>query len=208
MLRSAFAAAAVPASWFALLVGVPLTAAMWGWTPLQIGLLTVPAALIGFLSPWITRQVLGRLSAQRAIASSCPIAIAALLVAATAAAGQVPALLLVSIAFGIGQPALISTVDGAVPASERGVAIGIATLIFLVGTSIGAALVGGLAEVAGSRWRSACWVRCRSRGSSCSCSPPDRLPRRSDPRGRDCPTPGSGADRLTTIPVHPGRWGT
>lgn len=59
------------------------------------------------------------------------------------------ALVLVSIAFGIGQPALISTVDGAVPAAERGVAIGIATRIFLVGASIGAALVGGPAEVAG-----------------------------------------------------------
>lgn len=154
VLRSAFAAAAVPASWFALLVGVPLTAAKWGWTPLQIGLLTVPAAVIGFVSPWFTRQVLGRVTAQRAIAAACPIAMAALLVAATAAVVQSPvllafALVLVTIAFGIGQPALISAVDGAVSEFDRGVAIGIATLIFLVGASIGAALVGGLAEVAG-----------------------------------------------------------
>lgn len=154
VLRSAFAAAAVPASWFALLVGVPLTAARWGWTPLQIGLLTVPAAVVGFVSPWFTRQVLGRLSAQRSIAAACPIAVGSLLVAAAAAAVESPvllavALVLVTVAFSVGQPALIAAVDAAVPASDRGVAIGIATLLFLVGASIGAALVGGLAEVAG-----------------------------------------------------------
>ena len=51
VLRSAFATAAVPASWFALLLGVPLAAASWGWTPLHTGLLLVPSAVIGFLSP-------------------------------------------------------------------------------------------------------------------------------------------------------------
>jgi len=154
VLRSAFAAAAVPAIWFALIVGVPLTAAGWGWTPLQIGLLTVPAALVGFGSPWISRQVLGRMSARRAIASACPVAIGALLVAATAGPARSPALLalalvLVTLAWCIGQPAMIAAIDAAVPASDRGVAIGIATLVFMVGASIGSALVGGLAEVAG-----------------------------------------------------------
>ena len=37
----------------------------------------------------------------------------------------------------------------AVPADRRGVALGVATLVFLVGASVGAALVGGLAEVVG-----------------------------------------------------------
>jgi MFS family permease len=59
------------------------------------------------------------------------------------------AVALVTVAFGVGQPAMISAVGGAVPAERRGVALGIATLVFLVGASVGAALVGGLAEVVG-----------------------------------------------------------
>jgi MFS family permease len=44
---------------------------------------------------------------------------------------------------------MVSSVGAAVPADRRGVALGIATLVFLVGASVGAALVGGLAEVVG-----------------------------------------------------------
>ncbi len=154
LLRSAFATAAIPASWFALLVGVPLAAASWGWTPLATGLLMLPAAAVGLVTPWISRRALGRLGARRSIAVACPIAVAALLVAATGNAVASPALLalgvaLVTVAFGFGQPAMISAVHGAVAAPDRGVAIGVATLVFLVGASVGAALVGGLGEVAG-----------------------------------------------------------
>jgi MFS family permease len=154
VLRSAFAAAAVPASWFALLLGVPLAAASWGWTPFATGTLLVPAAVVGFVSPAIARTLLARLGSRRSIALACPTAIVALLVAATGALLQVPVLLvlavmLVSAAFGIGQPAMISSVGAAVPAGQRGVALGIATLLFLTGASVGAALVGGLAGVVG-----------------------------------------------------------
>jgi hypothetical protein len=55
----------------------------------------------------------------------------------------------VTAAFGVGYPAMISSVRAAVPTAQRGVALGVATLVFLVGASVGAALVGGLAEVAG-----------------------------------------------------------
>ncbi len=157
VLRSAFATAAVPASWFALLVGVPLAAASWGWSPLATGALLLPSAAIGFVSPRLARTVIDRLGARRAIALACPTAVVALLVAALggAAGDRVgPALLsaavaLVTVAFGVGQPAMISSVDAAVPAHRRGVALGIATLVFLTGASVGAALVGGLAEVVG-----------------------------------------------------------
>jgi MFS family permease len=158
VLRSAFATAAVPASWFALLVGVPLAAAAWGWSPLATGALLLPSAAIGFVSPWLARTVIGRVGARRAIALACPTAVVALLVAAlggAASGGRVgPALLsgavaLVTVAFGVGQPAMISSVGAAVPAHRRGVALGVATLVFLTGASVGAALVGGLAEVVG-----------------------------------------------------------
>jgi MFS family permease len=154
VLRSAFAAAAVPASWFALLLGVPLTAASWGWTPFATGTLLVPAAIIGFISPAIARALLGRLGPRRSIALACPTAVIALLAAATGAQLESPLLLvlavmLVSGAFGVGQPAMLSSVGSAVPAGQRGVALGIATLVFLTGASVGAALVGGLSGVIG-----------------------------------------------------------
>jgi len=154
VLTSAFAAAAVPASWFALLLGVPLTAAAWGWTPLATGLLLLPAAVVGFVSPPIARVLLARLGARRSLALACPTAVVALLVAALGGAASSPVLLalavaLVTVAFGVGQPAMISAVGGAVPATQRGVALGIATLVFLVGASVGAALIGGLADIVG-----------------------------------------------------------
>jgi MFS family permease len=154
VLRSAFAAAAVPASWFALLLGAPLAAASWGWSPLATGALLVPAALVGFVSPALARTLLTRVGARRSIALACPTAILALVTAAMGAAVQAPVLLalavvLISAAFGVGQPAMISAVGTAVPAAERGIALGIATLVFLTGASVGAALVGGLSGVIG-----------------------------------------------------------
>jgi MFS family permease len=154
VLRSAFATAAVPASWFALLLGVPLAAASWGWTPLATGALLVPAAVVGFVSPRVSRALLTRLGSRRSIALACPTAVLALLLAAAGSVAQAPVLLalavvLVSGAFGVGQPAMISSVGAAVPSEERGVALGIATLVFLIGASVGAALVGGLADMIG-----------------------------------------------------------
>ncbi len=154
VLRSAFAAAAVPASWFALLLGVPLAAASWGWTPLATGVLLLPAAVVGFLSPPVARWLLHRLGAHRALTLACPTAIVALLVSAAGGAFDSPVLLaigvaLVTVAFGVGHPAMISSVGAAVGGEQRGVALGIATLVFLTGASVGAALVGGLADVIG-----------------------------------------------------------
>jgi MFS family permease len=154
VLRSAFAAAAVPTSWFALLLGVPLVAATWGWTPLQTGLLLIPAAAVGIISPPIARRLLSRVGPRRSIAVACPTAATALLVGALGAALGAPVLLggavvLVGVAFGVGQPAMISAVSTATAENERGVALGIATLVFLTGASVGAALIGGLGAVIG-----------------------------------------------------------
>lgn len=154
VLRSAFAAAAVPASWFALLLGVPLAAASWGWSPLATGALLLPAAAFGFASPPVARRLLARIGPRRTIAIACPTAIVALLVAALGGVLASPVLLalavvLVTVAFGIGQPAMISSVGSAVAGEQRGVALGIATLVFLTGASVGAALVGGLSSVVG-----------------------------------------------------------
>jgi MFS family permease len=154
VLRSSFAAAAVPASWFALLLGVPLAAASWGWTPLQTGTLLLPAAVVGFVSPPVARRLLARFGGRGCIALACPTAVVALLLAGLGGIVASPVLLaaavaLVTVAFGIGQPAMISAVGTAVPAEQRGVAIGVATLVFLIGASVGSALVAGLADIVG-----------------------------------------------------------
>lgn len=154
VLRSAFAAAAIPAGWFALLVAVPLVLAGRGWSPLGIGLVLAPSALLGLLMPRVTGRVLPRWGPDRVLAVVCPITVAALLVAALGAATGAAPLLVVgvaalTVAFGIGQPAMILAVSGAVDEAQRGVALGLTTLLFLAGAGVGAATVGGLGEVLG-----------------------------------------------------------
>lgn len=154
VLRSAFAAAAVPAGWFALLIAVPTVLAAQGWSPLGIGLVLVPSAAAALTMPRITGVVLPRLGSAGSLALACPIAVLALLVAALGVVAAVPALLstgvvLVTVAFGLGQPAMVSAVGEAVTENQRGVALGVATLIFFAGAGIGSAVVGGLAEPLG-----------------------------------------------------------
>ena len=154
VLRSAFATAAVPASWFALLLGVPLAAASWGWSPLATGALLVPSAAIGFISPRLARAVIERVGCAGDDRRRLPHRGAGPVGRGPGGSRWSPVLLaaavaLVTVAFGIGQPAMISSVGAAVPTARRGVALGIATLVFLTGASVGAALVGGLADVVG-----------------------------------------------------------
>jgi MFS family permease len=154
VVRSALAASAVPAAWFALLIAVPAVLAGQGWTPLHIGLALVPSAVTGFLAPRLSGPLIARLGATRSLAVSGGTAAVALGVAAIGAAtasatALVVAVVLVTLAFGLGQPALMAAVGAAVPADVRGVALGIATLVFLVGGGVGSAVVGGAGEALG-----------------------------------------------------------
>jgi MFS family permease len=154
VVRSALAASAVPAAWFALLIAVPAVLAGEGWTPLDIGLALVPSAVTGFLAPRLAGPLLARLRPARSLViADATAAVALLLAAVGAAAGSAPglvsAVVLVTFAFGLGQPALMAAVGGAVPAEVRGVALGIATLVFLVGGGVGSAVVGGAGEALG-----------------------------------------------------------
>lgn len=155
VLRSAVAAAAVPAGWFALLVAVPIALAARGWTPLQVGLVLVPSAVVALAMPRLTAAVLPRLGSARTLLLACPLGGVAVLVAAVGAGAGVPALLVVSVvlvtvAFGLGQPAMVAAVGGAVAPSQLGVALGVAMLVFLAGAGVGAATVGGLTEPLGA----------------------------------------------------------
>src|SRR5215210_2613190 len=86
VVRSALAASAVPASWFALLIAVPAVLATHGWTPLRIGLALVPSAVTGFLAPRLSGPLLARLGAARSLVASGVTAAVALGVAASGAA--------------------------------------------------------------------------------------------------------------------------
>ena len=154
VVRSALAASAVPAAWFALLIAVPAVLAVEGWTPLQVGLALVPSAVTAFVAPRLAGPLLTRLGPARSLVTSGMTAAAALVIAALGAASGsatvlVTAVVLVTFAFGLGQPALMAAVGGAVAADVRGVALGIAMLVFLVGGGVGSAVVGGIGEVLG-----------------------------------------------------------
>jgi hypothetical protein len=154
VVRSAIAAASVPASWFALLVGVPAVLVGAGWEPWEVGLLLVPSAVVALLVPRVAGPLLERIGASWSLVLAGVVAAATLLLAAlgTHLVTPIPvglAVALATVSFGIGQPALIALVGAAVPADVRGVALGIATLLFLVGGSVGSAVVAGLGEVIG-----------------------------------------------------------
>lgn len=154
VMRSAVAAASVPAAWFALLVGVPAVLVHHGWEPWEVGLLLVPSAVFALFVPRIAGPALVRLGAARTLALAAVVSSAALLVAALGAAlvwawPVALAVVLTTVAFGLGQPAMTAAVGDAVDADVRGVALGIATLLFLVGASVGSAVVAGGGELIG-----------------------------------------------------------
>jgi MFS family permease len=154
VVRSALAAAAVPAAWFALLIAVPAVLVHDGWEPWQVGLLLVPSAVVALFVPRVAGPLLDRIGSGPSLAVAGVIASAALVIAAVGAWVDAPvvlagAVVLVTVAFGLGQPALSAAVGEAVHEDVRGVALGIATLLFLVGGSVGSAVVGGLGDVIG-----------------------------------------------------------
>lgn len=154
VVRSALAAAAVPAAWFALLVGVPAVLVGEGWEPWQVGMLLLPSAVLALLTPRLAGPMLERFGATRSLVVAGVMASLALVLASVGLGLVAPVLVglavaLVTVAFGIGQPALSAAVGDAVPAEVRGVALGVATLLFLVGGSVGSAVVGGLGGLVG-----------------------------------------------------------
>jgi MFS family permease len=154
VVRSALAAAAVPAAWFALLIAVPAVLVHDGWEPWQVGLLLVPSAVVALFVPRVAGPLLDRIGSGPSLGVAGVIASAALVIAAVGAWVVAPvvlavAVVLVTVAFGLGQPALSAAVGEAVHEDVRGVALGIATLLFLVGGSVGSAVVGGLGDVIG-----------------------------------------------------------
>ena len=154
VVRSALAAGAVPAAWFALLIAVPAVLVADGWEPWQVGVALIPSAVTGLLAPRIASPLLNRIGPTRSLALAATVAAVALGIASlgallVSAVLLVVAVVAVTFAFGLGQPALMEAVGDAVADDVRGVALGIATLFFLVGGGVGSAVVGGLGDVLG-----------------------------------------------------------
>ncbi|KQP65693.1 MFS transporter [Nocardioides sp. Leaf285] len=154
VVRSAVAAAAVPAAWFGQLIAVPAVLVAEGWAPWQVGLLLVPSAVLALAVPRVAGPLISGIGPTACLAISGAVASVALLVAGVGAILDVPAVLggavvLVTFAFGLGQPSLSAAVGDAVDADVRGVALGVATLVFMTGGSVGSAVVGGLGDVIG-----------------------------------------------------------
>ncbi len=158
VVRSAAAASAVPAAWFGFLIATPAVLVGAGWEPWEVGLLLLPSSATAMLMPRGSGALLARLGPTASLATSTATATVALAVAAVGAGLASGALLgaaavLVTLSFGLGQPALSAAVGGAVGPEVRGVALGVATLLFLVGGSIGSAVVGGVSDAIGM-WQS------------------------------------------------------
>ncbi|KRB77791.1 hypothetical protein ASE01_06250 [Nocardioides sp. Root190] len=151
VVRSALSAASLPAAWFASLIAMPAVLLDHGWEPYQVGLLLLPSVALSVVLPRIAGAVIAAFGPVRAIGIAAAVASVAMLICALGAELANPTLLALSLlvvcaAFGIGQPALGAAVGAAVDDHVRGVALGIATLVFMTGGSIGSAVVGGLSE--------------------------------------------------------------
>ena len=84
-MRTAASAAAVPAAWFALLVGVPSVLVGDGWEPWQVGLLLVPSAVVALFVPRVAGPLLDRIGSGPSLAVAGAIASVALVIAAVGA---------------------------------------------------------------------------------------------------------------------------
>lgn len=154
VVRSSLAAGAVPGAWFALLIAVPAVLVGRGWEPWQVGVALVPSAVVGLMAPRFAGPLLNRVGPARSLGLAALVSAVSLMVAAFGAHTGSATLLVIAVvgvtmAFGLGQPALMEAVGDAVSADVRGVALGVATLFFLVGGGVGSAVVGGLGEVLG-----------------------------------------------------------
>ena len=67
VVRSALAAGAVPAAWFALLIAVPAVLVARGWEPWQVGVALVPSAVTGLLAPRVAGPLLIRVGPTRSL---------------------------------------------------------------------------------------------------------------------------------------------
>src|SRR6476661_1110644 len=97
VVRSALAAAAVPAAWFALLIAVPAVLVGRGWEPWLVGVALLPSAVTGLLAPRIAAPLLTRTGPTLSLVLAAVVAAVALAVAALGASLGSAVLLVVAV---------------------------------------------------------------------------------------------------------------
>ncbi len=147
--RSLLTTVSLPAAWFGMLVAIPTALASAGWTGIEVGLLLLPCAALGLIAPRITGPALVTLGSPRSqllatLGTALALALATVGTALVSPAPLILATLVLMLSFGLGQPAMTALVADSVPPRTRGGALGLLTLFFLLGGSLGAATVGGL----------------------------------------------------------------
>ena len=152
LMLAAAAGFAFIAAYIAGLFAIPTILTEQGWSPLQIGLGLLPAALYGAVVSRLTGGLIARPPRHRLVAALGVASSAGLLIAA-AGAGRPQVLIggfaLVVAGFGGGQVPLVDAVPGLVPPELRGIALGTFNLVFFTGGAVGASIVGGLAGTLG-----------------------------------------------------------
>lgn len=153
IMRPAFAALALLASYFAMLLAAPeLLAAARGWSPLQVGLALVPAAAAGAIASQVAGRIAPRVGRFQTAMIASAMGLGCAIVAALAPEHVVAVVLGVaggSIGFGASQAVLVDHVTIVAPADVLGAALGVFNLIAFVGGSVGPAVVGGLSGLVG-----------------------------------------------------------
>lgn len=139
------------AAYLGMLLALPLLmSASHGWGPTRIGLALLPAAALGAVVAPAVGALVQRAGPSRLAAGLAVGSCGGLLLAASAP--DRPLLLVVGMGlvvagFAGGQVALIDAVSATVDEAHRGVALGVFNLLFFTGGAVGAAAVGGLADL-------------------------------------------------------------
>jgi len=148
--RIAVSAAAIPSTFFSLLIVIPaVLTEQHNLGRITIGALLFPTALTGMLAGPLAAQIRKRFATKQEAAAGLAIASIAMFGAALLLSfpiGLAIAFSLLSIAFGIGQGAVLGLLAQATPPNEQGAALAVFMVIFFMGGGIGGTLLTILSE--------------------------------------------------------------
>jgi MFS family permease len=156
----ALATLALFGAYVALLFAAPsLLLEEHDWTPTQIGLVLLPAAILGALTARAVGHLIARRDAFRLTAGLAVVSAAGLLLAGAGEGAPVPTTLGLGMTisgFMSAQVALVDRVPLMVDAEVRSLATGVFILTLLIGGAVGSAAVAGLTEPFGLSGAVAC----------------------------------------------------
>lgn len=156
----ALAALSLFAGYIAMLFAAPLLLLQdHDWTPTQVGLVLVPAALMGAFSARGIGHLIVRVDPFRLTALLALVSAAGLLIAGIADGAPVAttlALGLTIVGFMAAQVALVDRVPLVLGPEVRSIATGVFILVFLIGGAVGPASVAGLTDPLGLAGAVAC----------------------------------------------------